>query len=57
MSGAVASISFGFLLAAVNPIFAAISSALPGFFNFFLRILAAFLTPRMKSPNPSACIV
>ena len=50
--------SFGFLLAAAVPIFAAISNALPGLFIiFFPTFLVAFPTPQKKSPNPSAYIV
>ena len=42
MSGAVAAIIRGFLLAAAVPIFAASSNALPGLFNiFFPTFLAA----------------
>ena len=61
-SGAVAAISFGFLLAAAVPIFAAISNARAGLFNiFFPTFLAAFAVALLKclkkSPNPSPFIV
>ena len=60
--GAVAAISFGFLLAGAVPIFAASSRALPGLFViFFPTFLAAFAValPKCskKSPNPSLFIV
>ena len=43
--------SFGFLLAAAVPIFAARSNALPGLFNFlFPTFLADFPTPRKSHP-------
>ena len=50
--------SFGFLLAAAVPIFAAISNARPGLLSiFFPTFLAAEPKCLKKSPNPSPFIV
>ena len=48
LSGAVAAISFGFLLAAAVPIFAAISIALPGLSNIIFPTLLAALPISLK---------
>ena len=56
--GAVAAISFEFLLAAAVPIFAAISKARAGLLSTsFWTNLAAFPRCLKKSPNPSPAIV
>ena len=57
-SDAVAALSFGFLLAAAVPIFAAISNARAGLLSiFFPTCFAALPRCLKKLPNPSAAIV
>ena len=58
LSGAVAAMSFGFLLTAAVPIFPAISNARPGVLSiFFPTFLVAEPKCLKKSPNPTPFFV